>query len=142
MNTFTENIVEQATLDWLQELGYTTLNASQIAPDEPNAERQTYSDVILTQRLENALQTINPNIPPSAIEDAIKKLTRIGDRFALHLHMALLNQPGAHPAGAKTLAEQDVLQAHGFEFCGLHGAGLAPCKPVVAKAPAAVISKP
>jgi len=72
-----ELIVEQATLDWFTELGYTTLNARQIAPDEPNAERQTYSDVILTQRLENALQTINPNIPPSAIEDAIKKLTRI-----------------------------------------------------------------
>jgi type I site-specific restriction-modification system R (restriction) subunit len=72
-----ELIVEQATLDWFTELGYTTLNASQIAPYEPNAERQTYSDVILTQRLENARQTINPNIPPSAIEDAIKKLTRI-----------------------------------------------------------------
>lgn len=28
------------------------------------------------QRLENALKTINPNIPASAIEDAIKKLTR------------------------------------------------------------------
>ena len=51
MNTFTENIVEQATLDWLQELGYTTLNASQIAPDEPNAQRQTYSDVILNIKL-------------------------------------------------------------------------------------------
>ncbi len=77
MFSFPELIVEQATLDWFTELGYTTLNARQIAPDEPNAERQTYSDVILTQRLENALQTINPNIPPDAIKDAIKKLTRI-----------------------------------------------------------------
>ncbi len=49
MNTFTEDIVEQATLDWFSELGYTTLNASQIAPDEPNAERQTYGDVILNR---------------------------------------------------------------------------------------------
>ncbi|PSF31078.1 DEAD/DEAH box helicase [Aphanothece hegewaldii CCALA 016] len=71
MNTFTEDIVEQATIYWLTELGYTTHHATEI-----ETERQSYSDVILTQRLENALQTINPSIPPSAIEDAIKKLTR------------------------------------------------------------------
>ncbi|GFE68999.1 type I restriction endonuclease subunit R [Chroococcus sp. FPU101] len=76
MNSFTEDIVEQAALHWLTELGYITFNACALAPNEPNAERQTYSDVILTQRLENALQSINPKIPASAIEDAIKKLTR------------------------------------------------------------------
>jgi type I restriction enzyme, R subunit len=70
MSFFTESIVEQATLDWLTELGYTCQPAGEI-------DRTTYSDVILTRRLENALQTINPDIPPVAIEDAIKKLTRI-----------------------------------------------------------------
>lgn len=71
MPTFTEDIVEQATFHWLAELGYTTHHATEI-----ETERQSYSDVILTERLENALKTINPHIPPSAIEDAIKKLTR------------------------------------------------------------------
>ncbi|WP_157867676.1 hypothetical protein [Gloeothece citriformis] len=50
MNIFTEDIVEQATLYWLQELGYTTCHALEFKTD-----RQSYSDVILTQRLKNAL---------------------------------------------------------------------------------------
>jgi type I restriction enzyme, R subunit len=76
MPSFTENIVEQATLDWLEQLGYTTFNATEIAPDEPNPERQTYTDVVLIERLRNALLIINPQIPLEAIEDAIKKVTR------------------------------------------------------------------
>ena len=73
---FTESIIEQATLDWLSELGYTTLNGTEIAPDTPQTERQEYNDVILINRLQNALQTINPHIPFHAIQDAIRKITR------------------------------------------------------------------
>ena len=73
---FTESIVEQATLDWLSELGYTTLNGTEIAPDTPQTERQEYNEVILINRLQNALQTTNPHIPFHAIQDAIKKITR------------------------------------------------------------------
>jgi type I site-specific restriction-modification system R (restriction) subunit len=76
MEKFTESIIEQATLDWLSELGYTTLNGTEIAPDTPQTERQEYNDVILINRLQNALQTINPHIPIEAIQDAIKKITR------------------------------------------------------------------
>nr|WP_228060566.1 MULTISPECIES: type I restriction endonuclease [unclassified Coleofasciculus] len=73
---FTESVVEEATIEWLESLGYTPIHASEIAPDSPNSERQTYSDVILTNRLRSSLTIINPNIPPDAIEDAIKKVTR------------------------------------------------------------------
>ena len=76
MAKLTESTVEQAALEWLSELGYTSLNGSQLAPDEPHAARQNYHDVILIDRLQNALQTINPHIPLAAIQDAIKKITR------------------------------------------------------------------
>ncbi|MBR8828706.1 MAG: type I restriction endonuclease subunit R [Gomphosphaeria aponina SAG 52.96 = DSM 107014] len=76
MSSFTESILEQATLDILSELGYTTLNANEIAPDSPNEERTTYSDIILTDRLQSALISINPNIPFNAIEEAIRKVSR------------------------------------------------------------------
>jgi len=76
MIKFTESDVEQATLDWLEGLGYTPLNASEIAPDAPNSERQTYADIVLIDRLRSSLQTINPAIPPDAIEDAIKTVIR------------------------------------------------------------------
>jgi type I restriction enzyme R subunit len=76
MRNFTESTVEKASLELLEGLGYTTLNASDTAPDSPNPERQTYADVILINRLRFALATINSNIPSDAIEDTIKKITR------------------------------------------------------------------
>lgn len=73
---FTESVVEAATLEWFAALNYTTLQGSEIAPDAPNAERQTYADVVLNTRLQSSLAKINPQIPTDAIEDAIRKLTR------------------------------------------------------------------
>ena len=75
-SSFSESIVEEATLEWLEGLGYITFNASEIAPDSPNSERQTYADIVLIDRFRLALQTINPNIPPDAIEEAIRKVSR------------------------------------------------------------------
>jgi type I restriction enzyme, R subunit len=76
MSTFSESIVEQATLEWFEKLGYSILNASEIAPDTPNSERQTYADVVLRDRLQTALHIINPHIPADAIADAIRKITQ------------------------------------------------------------------
>ena len=76
MPSFSESVVEQAALQWFEELGYATLNASEIAPGEPYAERDTYTDVVLVERLQTALERINPNLPVSAIEDAIARITR------------------------------------------------------------------
>ncbi len=58
-----ESVVEEATLDWLAELGYETLNGPDIAPDEPNAERISYAVVVLMDRLRSALARLNPGVP-------------------------------------------------------------------------------
>lgn len=73
---FIEGIVEEATLEWFEELGYTILHAPDIAPDEPKSEREAYVDVVLLDRLRVALETINTQIPLGAIEEAIRKVTR------------------------------------------------------------------
>ncbi len=39
-NKFTESTVEEATLQWLEELGYAVVHGPDIAPDEPGAERK------------------------------------------------------------------------------------------------------
>jgi len=70
--TMTESEVEEAALYYLNQLGYTTLNGPTIAPGEPLAERDTYNDVVLTQRLRTALTRINPHIPPDAIDEALR----------------------------------------------------------------------
>ncbi|MFL5329888.1 MAG: type I restriction endonuclease subunit R [Gemmataceae bacterium] len=76
MARFTESIVEEAALDWLEGLGYVVLSGPDIAPGEPAAERETYGEVLLEDRIREALQRINPHVPPDAIEEAFRKLTR------------------------------------------------------------------
>ncbi len=41
MTRFTESVVEDATLDILDGLGYSILHGPDIAPGEPNADRQS-----------------------------------------------------------------------------------------------------
>ena len=92
---FTESAVEEATLEWLERLGYTVLRGPEIAAGEPAAERDDsgYHDVILERRLRQALQRLNPALPLEAIEDAYRRLTRIDAptlatrNHALHLHL-------------------------------------------------------
>ena len=76
-STFTESVVEDATLDWLASLGYTILHGPDIAAGEPRAERNDsgYRDVILKRRLRQALERLNPKLQAEAIEDAYKRLT-------------------------------------------------------------------
>lgn len=74
---FSESIVEQAALAWLSTLGYTVLDGLFIAPDSPHAERQDYTQVILETRLRQALARLNPALPPQALEDAFRKITRL-----------------------------------------------------------------
>jgi type I restriction enzyme R subunit len=76
--TLTEAIVEEAALDWFQALGYAVLPGLQLAPGEPTAERQSFSDVLLLGRLRQAIGRLNPTIPEDAREEALRKLLRLG----------------------------------------------------------------
>ena len=71
----TESEVEEATLDILKELGWTVVYGPDISEGGVNEERK-YNEVVLVQRLRDALKTINKNIPKEAIEEAIKKIIR------------------------------------------------------------------
>ena len=69
----TESEVEEASLDMLEELGYKIIYGPDISEGGINEERK-YNEVVLVQRLRNALQRINKDIPKEAIEEAIKKI--------------------------------------------------------------------
>jgi type I restriction enzyme R subunit len=71
-----ESVVEEATLDWFDELGYQTLHGPDIAPDEPGAERTSYADVVLMDRLRSALAKLNPGVPAELLEEAALKVFR------------------------------------------------------------------
>ena len=73
---FTESIVEEAALAWLESVGWSLKNGLDIAPDMPAAERQDYGQVILERRLRDALARLNPDLPAEALEDAFRKVTQ------------------------------------------------------------------
>ena len=75
-HSFTESDVEEAALEWLQEVGYTYAGGPDIAPGEPGAERETYREVVLAGRRRPALARLNPDLPQEALNDAFRQLTR------------------------------------------------------------------
>jgi len=79
MKKYTETDLELATLDWLEELGYTIVGGPEIAPppDGERPERQSYSDIVLEGRLRSAINQFNPGIPEDAKEEAFKKVIQV-----------------------------------------------------------------
>ncbi|MDD4910112.1 MAG: type I restriction endonuclease subunit R [Candidatus Omnitrophica bacterium] len=73
----TESSVEEVALDILSNLGYKVLYGPDIAPDGERPERKDYSEVVLIDRLQDAIQKINSSIPDEAKDEAIKKLLRL-----------------------------------------------------------------
>lgn len=74
-NNIYESDLEEATLEWFQELNYETVFAPEMAPDGAYPEREDYNDVILADRLKEALCRINPYFPMEVIEEAIRQIT-------------------------------------------------------------------
>ncbi|MGH9382118.1 MAG: type I restriction endonuclease subunit R, partial [Thermoanaerobaculia bacterium] len=76
MVAFGESTVEEAALDWLAGLGWQRVHGPEIAPGMPGAERGDYGEVVLAERLHEALARLNPELPGEALDDAFRKLTR------------------------------------------------------------------
>ena len=70
MDKMAESVVEEATLEWFEGLGFTVAHGPDLAPDGPSRERGSYADVVLLGRLRAALGHLNPTLPPEAIEEA------------------------------------------------------------------------
>jgi hypothetical protein len=68
-----ESIVEDAALEWFVELGYAVGHGPQLAPGEPAAKRDSFSEVVLVGRLREAIRRLNPTIP----EEALRKVLRV-----------------------------------------------------------------
>jgi type I restriction enzyme R subunit len=73
-----ESIVEDAALEWFGELGYAVGHGPHLAPGEPAAERDSFSEVVLLGRLREAIRRLNPAIPEDAREEALRKVLRVG----------------------------------------------------------------
>jgi len=71
---FTEESLEQAAIEILQELGYDYKFAPDISCDGEYPERKDYREVILEQRVKDALFRINRDLPEEALEEAYRQI--------------------------------------------------------------------
>ncbi|MEC8174187.1 MAG: type I restriction endonuclease subunit R, partial [Pseudomonadota bacterium] len=72
-----ESTIELAALEWFAELGFSVAHGPDIAPEGQSQERETFGDVLLISRLQNAIRELNPEIPADGLDEAFRKLTRI-----------------------------------------------------------------
>ncbi len=70
MTAFSASVVEGAALAWLESADRQVRNGAEIAPGEPAAERDDYGQIVLAQRLRDALARLNPALPAEAVEAA------------------------------------------------------------------------
>jgi type I restriction enzyme R subunit len=72
----TEDQLEQLCLDWFKSIGYDYANGYDIAPDGNIPERSDYRQIILSGRLIEQLQKINPHIPTATLEAVAQQISK------------------------------------------------------------------
>ncbi|MGZ0018991.1 type I restriction endonuclease subunit R [Nitrosomonas sp. wSCUT-2] len=77
MTKLTESAIEALAIKLFQQLGYSHIYAPDISPDGDHPERRRYDEILLTGRLEKALQRINLGITGAALQAALKEVERI-----------------------------------------------------------------
>lgn len=77
MSRMTESDIELFALEELEKLSYQYIYAPDIAPDGEKPERKTFEDVLLIERLKEAVGRINPKVPAEAREEAVKQIQRL-----------------------------------------------------------------
>lgn len=76
MAFLSEAEIESALLDQLRALGYRIEREEDIGPDGHRPERESHDEVVLCRRFEEAVDRLNPAVPPEARQDAIRKVTQ------------------------------------------------------------------
>lgn len=77
MTKLTESAIEALAIQHFERLGYSHIHAPDISPDGDHPERTRYDEVLLTGRLEKALQRINPGMTDSSLQAGLKEVERL-----------------------------------------------------------------
>ncbi|MBI9031216.1 HsdR family type I site-specific deoxyribonuclease [bacterium] len=109
MPKLTESTLESFAIELLEALGYHYIYAPDISHDSDRPERTSYEEVLLINRLREAVSRINPDITSEIQEEAIKEILRIGTPDLItnneHFHRMLTEgikvtyQRDNHPRG-------------------------------------------
>jgi type I restriction enzyme R subunit len=74
LSNFSESVVEEATLAWLEGLGWFVVHGPEIAPGEADSERSDYRVVTLDGRLHAAIKALNPHLGADQILEVSRKV--------------------------------------------------------------------
>ncbi|GKZ03740.1 restriction endonuclease subunit R [Paraclostridium bifermentans] len=92
---FDEETLELATLEILEGLGYEHIKGPDISPGGEHPERESYSDVILQDRVKNALFKINKHLPQEALDEAYRQIIAFNspslEENNKHFHNLMVN---------------------------------------------------
>ncbi|WP_303869976.1 type I restriction endonuclease subunit R [Acetobacterium wieringae] len=72
--TFTEAFLEEAAIEILTSLGYSYAFGPDISPGGAAPERQDHRDVLLSERIREALFSINRDLPKEALDEAFRQV--------------------------------------------------------------------
>ena len=77
MTKLLESDIEQMLIDQLKAKGYQYLYGPDIAPDSETPMRASFDEVVLRDKLEAAVRKLNPSLPYSVQDEAVKTVLRI-----------------------------------------------------------------
>src|SRR5690242_4094164 len=69
--------VEEATLVWFEQLKYIRRHGTDVSPGGMYEGRANYQDVILKDRLHEAIAYLNPYLSDAAVQEVFHKITRL-----------------------------------------------------------------
>lgn len=77
MKPITEDKIETFAIEVLQAMGWEYMHGLAIAPGAEQAERDSFEQIVLVNRLRKSVRILNPGIPQDAQEQAIQKVLPI-----------------------------------------------------------------
>nr|MCU0709708.1 type I restriction endonuclease [Pirellula sp.] len=86
--SLSESDLEEAALEWFESIGYAIANGPELAPGEHGAERANFHEVVLLDRLRDAIERLNAAIPAEAREEAFRKTLRVGSPSLIQTNRA------------------------------------------------------
>ncbi|NNM69619.1 MAG: type I restriction endonuclease subunit R [Gallionella sp.] len=72
-----EDHLEQLALTWFQDAGWEYCYGPDLAPDGAAPERADYKQVVLAERLLDALRRLNPGMPESVLDEVVHRVGKL-----------------------------------------------------------------
>ena len=74
MKKITEDDIENLAIELLEKQGFQHFFGPDVAPDGAQPLRASYEEVLLSDKLREAITRLNPDIPASVREDAFNQI--------------------------------------------------------------------